>query len=63
MLVTSIFSFSHNVLKRILSKIRQKASLCWNGLKKAYQIFKIITLHPTYHMHMDGLSLDLSPPD
>ena len=33
MLVTSIFSFSHNVLKRLLSQTRQKVSLCGNGLK------------------------------
>ena len=32
MLVTSIFSFSHNVLKRLLSQTRQKVSLCGNGL-------------------------------
>ena len=29
---TSNFSFSHNVFKRLLSEIRQKVSLCWNGL-------------------------------
>ena len=33
MLVTSIFSFSHNVLKRLLSQTHQKVSLCWNGLR------------------------------
>ena len=33
MLVTSIFSFSHHVLKRLLSQTRQKVSLCGNGLK------------------------------
>ena len=32
MLVTSIFSFSHNVLKRILSKGRLKSVLCGKGL-------------------------------
>ena len=33
MLVSSIFSFSHNVLKRLISQTRQKVSLCGNGLK------------------------------
>ena len=31
-LSTSIFSFSHYVLKRLLSQTRQKVSLCGNGL-------------------------------
>ena len=31
-LVTSIFSFFHNILKRLLSQTRQKVSLCGNGL-------------------------------
>ena len=30
---TSNFSFSHNVSKRLLSQMRQKVSLCGNGLK------------------------------
>ena len=29
---TSNFSFSHNVFKRLLSQVRQKVSLCGNGL-------------------------------
>ena len=29
---TSNFSFSHNVFKRLLSQMRQKVSLCGNGL-------------------------------
>ena len=33
MLVTSIFSFSHNVFKRLLSQGRQKAALCGKGLR------------------------------
>ena len=32
-LVTSIFSFSHNVLKRLFSETHQKMSLCGNGLR------------------------------
>ena len=31
---TSNFSFSHNVFKKLLSKRRQKVSLCANGLKE-----------------------------
>ena len=31
MLVTSIFSFSYNVLKKLFSQTRQKVSLCENG--------------------------------
>ena len=33
MLVTSNFSFSHSVFKRLISQGRQKVSLLWNGLK------------------------------
>ena len=29
---TSNFSFSHNVFKRLLSKVRQKVLLCGNGV-------------------------------
>ena len=32
MMVTSIFSFSHNVLKKPFPPVRQKSSLCGNGL-------------------------------
>ena len=32
LLVTSNFSFSHSVFKRLVSQGRQKASLCGNGL-------------------------------
>ena len=35
MLVTSNFSFSHSVFKRLVSQGRQKVSLSGNGLKKA----------------------------
>ena len=41
-LVTSIFSFSHNVFKRPLSQTHQKASLCGNGLKQDFVIFRLI---------------------
>ena len=34
MLVTSNFSFSHSVFKRLVSQGRQKVSLCWNGLSQ-----------------------------
>ena len=34
MLVSSIFSFPHNVLKKLLSQTCQKVSLCGNGLIK-----------------------------
>ena len=34
LLVTSNFSFSHSVFKRLVSQGRQKVSLCGNGLKK-----------------------------
>ena len=33
-LVTSNFSFSHSVFKRLVSQGRQKVSLCGNGLSK-----------------------------
>ena len=39
-LVTSIFSFSHNVLKRLLSQTRQKVSLCGNGFKYSITCIK-----------------------
>ena len=39
---TSNFSFSHNVFKRLLSKTRQKMSLCGNGLKITKKGFDII---------------------
>ena len=32
MLVTSIFSFSHNIVKRLLSQGRQKSGLCGEEL-------------------------------
>ena len=32
LLITSNFSFSHNVFKRLVSQGRQKVSLCGNGL-------------------------------
>ena len=34
LLVTSNFSFSHSVFKRLVSQGRQKVSLCGNGLKE-----------------------------
>ena len=34
LLVTSNFSFSHSVFKRLVSQERQKMSLCGNGLKQ-----------------------------
>ena len=34
LLITSNFSFSHSVFKRLVSQGRQKVSLCGNGLKK-----------------------------
>ena len=34
LLVTSNFSYSHSVFKRLVSQGRQKVSLCGNGLKK-----------------------------
>ena len=34
LLVTSNFSFSHSVFKRLVSQGRQKVSLCGNGLKR-----------------------------
>ena len=33
LLITSNFSFSHSVFKRLVSRGRQKVSLCGNGLK------------------------------
>ena len=33
LLVTSNFSFSHSVFKRLVSQGRQKVSICGNGLK------------------------------
>ena len=37
LLVTSNFSFSHSVFKRLVSQGRQKVSLCGNGLKYSAQ--------------------------
>ena len=58
MMVTSIFSFSHNVLKRHLSQTCQKVLLCGNGLilrivlyrvkkklKKLMQIVDVVVLY------------------
>ena len=36
LLVTSNFSFSHSVFKRLVSQGRQKVSLCGNGLKSPF---------------------------
>ena len=38
MLVTSIFFFSYNVFKRIFPPVRQKSSLCGNGLNYLLQV-------------------------
>ena len=35
-MVTSIFSISHNVFKRLVSQARQKVSLCGNGLNSVF---------------------------
>ena len=43
LLVTSNFSFSHSVFKRLVSQGRQKESLCGNGLKK--EIIILATLN------------------
>ena len=42
LLVTSNFSFSHSVFRRLVSQGRQKVSLCWNGLTYALVIIRII---------------------
>ena len=39
LLVTSNFSFSHSVFKRLVSQGRQKVSLCGNGLKASKNLF------------------------
>ena len=39
LLVTSNFSFSHSVFKRLVSQGRQKVSLCGNGLTHNQTIF------------------------
>ena len=53
MLVASIFSFSHNVLKRLLSQTRQKVSLCENVL---------IHFHPTLYLNiLEGEGLNHQP--
>ena len=41
LLVTSNFSFSHSVFKRLVSQGRQKVSLCGNGLKQISQFLKL----------------------
>ena len=38
LLVTSNFSFSHSVFKRLVSQGRQKVSLCGNGLNYSFYI-------------------------
>ena len=40
LLVTSIFSFSHNVFKRLVSQGHQKVSLCGNGLNSKLIVTK-----------------------
>ena len=40
LLVTSNFSFSHGVFKRLVSQGRQKVSLCGNGLRNKPQAKK-----------------------
>ena len=39
LLVTSNFSFSHSVFKGLVSQVRQKVSLCGNGLKVSCKCF------------------------
>ena len=43
LLITSNFSFSHSVLKRLVFQGRQKVSLCGNGLKCRLQFVSIWT--------------------
>ena len=47
LLVTSNFSFSHNVFKRLVSQGRQKASLCGNGLK-LHQLYYPLPDNPDF---------------
>ena len=44
--VTSNFSFSHSVFKRLVSQGRQKGSLCGNGLKRIFWAKGEIILKP-----------------
>ena len=47
MLVTSIFSFSPNVLKRLLFHTRQKVSLCGNGIMHLCYVSLLMVHHST----------------
>ena len=44
LLVTSNFSFSHSVFKRLVSQGREKVSLCGNGLIMPFQSNKMPAL-------------------
>ena len=43
--MTSNFSFSHSVFKRLVSQGRQKASLCGNGLNKEGNVSNLSVRH------------------
>ena len=45
MLVTSNFSFSHSVFKRLVSQGRQKVSVCGNGLKNTHKLLSVIAFN------------------
>ena len=61
MLVTSIFSFSHNVFKRLLLQGREKSGLCGKGLNRkenACQISNIkLNVHQSMTVSMERLNM------
>ena len=50
MLVTSIFSFSHNVFKRFLFQVRKNSGLCGKELEMFYAAFNIISVVSWQHL-------------
>ena len=54
LLVTSNFSFSHSVFKRLVSQGRQKVSLCGNGLRLC-----LVNLIALLCMHVLTIQLEL----
>ena len=46
MLATSIFFFSHNVFKRLFPPVRQKSSLCGNGITKQSRLLTTLRKKP-----------------
>ena len=60
LLVTSNFSFSRSVFKRLVSQERQKVSLCGNGLTPSFaqgQNFNLIQIQRACRRQLDSCSI------